>query len=227
MKKQEKVTLCLAPGPTMFDERTVRLARLLEQHGFDARTSGVWKDSLQLPLLKNQFDLLTCPTVVYPCFQKDLVLPKFIHPSLLAGLITKKGQKGEVKTPYANVTVPQNAEEGVPATADEFFDWGRKGVFLIPSPERMLEVILRQFSDDDFENQVILITAGPTVEDIDPVRFISNRSSGKMGTALARAAARRGATVYLVHGPMTAPIPPAKTSSLSRCAPPWKCTQPS
>lgn len=53
----------------------------------------------------------------------------------------------------------------------------------------------------------ILVTAGPTVEDIDPVRFISNRSSGKMGYAVAQAALRRGAEVYLVSGPtsLTAP----------------------
>lgn len=53
----------------------------------------------------------------------------------------------------------------------------------------------------------VLITAGPTVEDIDPVRFISNRSSGRMGVALARAAARRGAQVHLVHGPLQVPVP--------------------
>ena len=53
----------------------------------------------------------------------------------------------------------------------------------------------------------VLVTAGPTVEDIDPIRFISNRSSGKMGYAVADAAARRGAKVFLVSGPtgLTAP----------------------
>ena len=47
----------------------------------------------------------------------------------------------------------------------------------------------------------ILVTAGPTIEDIDPVRFLSNRSSGKMGYAVAEAALRRGAEVYLISGP--------------------------
>jgi phosphopantothenoylcysteine decarboxylase / phosphopantothenate---cysteine ligase len=55
----------------------------------------------------------------------------------------------------------------------------------------------------------ILVTAGPTVEDIDPVRFISNRSSGKMGYAVAQAASRRGAEVYLVTGPTNIDLPPA------------------
>ena len=48
----------------------------------------------------------------------------------------------------------------------------------------------------------ILITAGPTVEDLDPVRFISNRATGKLGVATARAALRRGAQVTLIHGPI-------------------------
>jgi phosphopantothenoylcysteine decarboxylase/phosphopantothenate--cysteine ligase len=53
----------------------------------------------------------------------------------------------------------------------------------------------------------VLVTAGPTVEDIDPVRFLSNRSSGKMGFAVAESAARRGAEVYLVSGPTHLPEP--------------------
>jgi phosphoribosylglycinamide formyltransferase-1 len=59
----------------------------------------------------------------------------------------------------------------------------------------------------DLEGRRVLITAGPTVEDIDPIRFLSNRSSGKMGVALAVAAARRGAQVELVHGPLKVPVP--------------------
>lgn len=55
----------------------------------------------------------------------------------------------------------------------------------------------------DLRGRQILITAGPTAEYLDPVRFLSNRSSGKMGTALAREAALRGARVTLVHGPVT------------------------
>jgi phosphopantothenoylcysteine decarboxylase / phosphopantothenate---cysteine ligase len=59
----------------------------------------------------------------------------------------------------------------------------------------------------DLEGEVILITAGPTQELLDPVRFISNRSSGKMGYALAEAAAARGAKVILVSGPVHLPDP--------------------
>jgi len=59
----------------------------------------------------------------------------------------------------------------------------------------------------DLEGETVLITAGPTQEPLDPVRFISNRSSGKMGYALAEAAARRGAQVVLVSGPVQLPEP--------------------
>ena len=59
----------------------------------------------------------------------------------------------------------------------------------------------------DFAGQTILVTAGPTCEDIDPVRFLTNRSSGKMGYALAEAANRRGARVILVSGPTDLKIP--------------------
>ncbi|MGC2719201.1 MAG: bifunctional phosphopantothenoylcysteine decarboxylase/phosphopantothenate--cysteine ligase CoaBC [Candidatus Acidiferrales bacterium] len=59
----------------------------------------------------------------------------------------------------------------------------------------------------DLDGQTVLITAGPTCEDIDPVRFLTNRSSGKMGYALAEAAHRRGARIILVSGPTDLKVP--------------------
>lgn len=59
--------------------------------------------------------------------------------------------------------------------------------------------------------QRIVVSAGPTYEDIDPVRFLGNRSSGRMGFAIAAAAARRGADVVLVAGPVALPTPPGVT----------------
>jgi phosphopantothenoylcysteine decarboxylase/phosphopantothenate--cysteine ligase len=55
--------------------------------------------------------------------------------------------------------------------------------------------------EHDLENETVIVTAGPTCEDLDPVRYLTNRSSGKMGYALAEAAARRGALVVLISGP--------------------------
>lgn len=59
----------------------------------------------------------------------------------------------------------------------------------------------------DLADRKVMITAGPTIEPLDPVRYISNHSSGKMGFALAREAARRGAEVTVVAGPITCPVP--------------------
>jgi len=70
-------------------------------------------------------------------------------------------------------------------------------------------------SKKDLKGEKILITAGPTQEPIDPVRFITNRSSGKMGYALAKVAGRRGAEVILVTGPTSLPIPRRDTRIVS------------
>ena len=71
---------------------------------------------------------------------------------------------------------------------------------------------------DDLRNEAVLVSAGPTEEPLDPVRYISNRSSGKMGYALAEASQRRGATVTLVSGPTRLPAPPGVTVENVRTA---------
>ncbi len=63
----------------------------------------------------------------------------------------------------------------------------------------------------DLENETVLVTAGPTCEDLDPVRFLTNRSSGRMGYAVAEAAARRGAHVILISGPVSLDTPAGVT----------------
>ena len=82
----------------------------------------------------------------------------------------------------------------------------------------IVEAIRSVLSPKDFEGQTVLVTAGPTQEAIDPVRFITNRSSGKMGLALARAAQRRGAKVILVRGPSDLSPPPGMKCLLVRSA---------
>ncbi len=76
-----------------------------------------------------------------------------------------------------------------------------KGPGRLAEWEDAKELILQALSIQDLTGQKILITAGPTREALDPARFLSNRSSGKMGYALARTAARRGAEVHLISGP--------------------------
>ena len=85
---------------------------------------------------------------------------------------------------------------------------GSDGPGRLPDPADIFEQGLILLSEPDLEGLKILVTAGPTTEHIDPVRFITNRSSGKMGYALARAALRRGAEVVLVSGPTSIKPPP-------------------
>ena len=84
---------------------------------------------------------------------------------------------------------------------------GYEGKGRLCDPAAIVEELERLATPADLAGERILITAGPTQEAIDPVRFVSNRSSGKMGYALARAAWRRGAQVRLVSGPTALPNP--------------------
>src|SRR5665647_2710217 len=78
---------------------------------------------------------------------------------------------------------------------------GWQGEGKLASPESIFESAIAAVTKQDLAGQRVLITAGPTREELDPVRYISNHSSGKMGYALARAARRRGAEVLLISGP--------------------------
>jgi phosphopantothenoylcysteine decarboxylase / phosphopantothenate---cysteine ligase len=84
----------------------------------------------------------------------------------------------------------------------------------LPDPEDIVEEARRLLSRQDLSGLRILVTAGATLEPLDPVRYMSNRSSGKMGYALARAASMRGAKVTLVSGPTT--LKPPRDVALSR-----------
>ena len=83
--------------------------------------------------------------------------------------------------------------------------WYGKG--RLPELNEVVERMEDLLSPQDLKGEKILITGGPTQEPIDPVRFITNRSSGKMGYALAKMARRRGAEVILITGPVSLPLP--------------------
>ncbi len=85
---------------------------------------------------------------------------------------------------------------------------GTSGKGRMPEPEELLEVCLHAIRHEkDMEGVKVLVTAGPTREALDPVRFITNHSTGKMGYEVAKAAAARGAEVTLVSGPVNLPAP--------------------
>jgi phosphopantothenoylcysteine decarboxylase/phosphopantothenate--cysteine ligase len=79
---------------------------------------------------------------------------------------------------------------------------GDTGMGRMAEPETVLAAIAAALSPNDLAGMRVVVTAGPTLEDIDPVRFVGNRSSGKMGFAVAERAAARGADVTLVAGPV-------------------------
>lgn len=93
--------------------------------------------------------------------------------------------------------------------AEGYLACGYEGKGRLPEPEKILEEIRSLLRKKDLLGERFLITAGPSREPLDPVRYISNRSSGKMGYALARAAVRRGAGVVLVSGPSAIEPPSA------------------
>ena len=93
--------------------------------------------------------------------------------------------------------------------ASGYLACGDTGAGKMPEPETLREYILREIArEKDLKGQKILVTAGPTQESVDPVRYITNHSSGKMGYAIAREAMLRGAEVTLVSGPCAITPPP-------------------
>lgn len=121
---------------------------------------------------------------------------------------------------YENAITQQNIEtlrrRGIDIIEPEsgYLACGDIGKGRLADPQILCEAVLARLSvKQDLRGKKILITAGPTREAIDPVRFISNNSSGKSGYALAEAAAQRGAQVTLVSGPV-ALAPPANVTTI-------------
>ncbi|MDO9374030.1 MAG: bifunctional phosphopantothenoylcysteine decarboxylase/phosphopantothenate--cysteine ligase CoaBC [Ferruginibacter sp.] len=123
----------------------------------------------------------TCKVAVAPAMDEDMLL----HPSTKANLATI--------TSFGNIVLPVNKGE----LASGLIGEGR-----MAEPEEITEWLKQYFSNDlALTGKQALVTAGPTYEQIDPVRFIGNNSSGRMGIAIAEALQQAGATVTLVLGP--------------------------
>lgn len=123
-----------------------------------------------------------CPVFLAPAMDLDM----FAHPSTRDNIARLRS--------YGNIII----EPAVGELAS-----GLEGKGRMEDPESIVRVLYDYFEPKDMINKKILITAGPTYEKIDPVRFIGNYSSGKMGFALAETCARRGAKVTLVTGPVS------------------------
>lgn len=129
-----------------------------------------------------------CPVLVAPAMNVNM----FCHPAVQDNLsvLERRG-----------VTVIQ-PESGTLAC-------GAVGAGKLPSEQTLLDFILKEIAKDkDLAGKKVLVTAGPTQESLDPVRFITNHSTGKMGYAVARQAMLRGADVTLISGPVSLAPPP-------------------
>jgi phosphopantothenoylcysteine decarboxylase/phosphopantothenate--cysteine ligase len=124
---------------------------------------------------------VTAPIVVAPAMNTRM----WEHASVQANLRTLRSRGVQVVEPEVGQMACRTYGPGRLAPVEEIVD-------------QVMRILNRH---RDLEGRKVLVTAGPTVEDIDPVRYISNRSSGKMGFALAQAARNRGASVVLVSGP--------------------------
>jgi len=132
-------------------------------------------------------DLLSTITLAATC-------PVIIFPAMNSAMYLHKATQGNLKRlkEYQYHIVPPDS--GSMACGDN-------GPGRLPEWPLAQDAIMTTLSRKDLKGQHILITAGPTQENFDPVRFISNRSTGKMGFALAQAARQRGAEVVLISGP--------------------------
>ena len=148
-----------------------------------ASTIGKMANGIADNMLITTYLSMKAPVFVAPAMDLDM----FAHPSTQKNLETLRS--------YGNYII----EPGEGELASHLVGKGR-----MEEPEKIVEVLETFFAQQqDLKGKNILITAGPTYEKIDPVRFIGNYSSGKMGYALAEECASRGAKVTLVSGPVT------------------------
>lgn len=136
---------------------------------------GLADDLLSTTILAARVPVLVCPAMNVQMYE---------HPATASNLDTLRRYGYRVIEP----------DSGLMACGEE-------GMGRLPEWEMVVEFVLREITKKDLAGQAVLITAGPTREPYDPARYLSNRSSGRMGYALARTAFRRGAEVTLISGP--------------------------
>jgi len=144
-------------------------------------TAGIGDDLLTTVMLA-----ATRPALICPAMNDQM----WANPAVQENLARLKGRGYAVMEPAAGPLA-----------------CGAVGPGRLPEPDLIVEAAARLLSPQDLAGRRVLVTAGPTWEDFDPVRFLTNRSSGKQGYALARVAWRRGAAVTLVSGPTSLAAP--------------------
>ena len=156
-----------------------------------ANTIGKFANGLADDFLSSLYTATRAPVLMAPAMNTNM----FEHPAVAKNLETLMARGVHIVDPGSGYLA---------------CGWIGKG--RLAEPEHVVaaaEQVLRARTSASLAGRRVLITAGPTFEDIDPVRFVGNRSSGRMGYALASEALRRGATVTLVTGPTHLTAPPA------------------
>ena len=139
-------------------------------------------------------DMLTTTILACKC-------PKIISPAMNTGMF-------ENEIVQDNLKILKKYGMQVVEHATGYLACGDTGAGKMPEPEVLLQYILREIAyEKDLAGKRVLVTAGPTREAIDPVRFITNHSTGRMGYAIAKMAMLRGAEVTLVSGPVAIESP--------------------
>ena len=155
-----------------------------------ASTIGKMANGIADNMLITTYLSMKAPVFIAPAMDLDM----YAHPSTQQNLKILQGYGNQIIEPQSG-----------------FLASGLEGKGRMEEPERIVEFLDKALSQTaspkDLAGKHILITAGPTYEKIDPVRFIGNYSSGKMGFALAAECARRGAEVTLVAGPVSLSTP--------------------
>jgi phosphopantothenoylcysteine decarboxylase / phosphopantothenate---cysteine ligase len=159
-------------------------------------------------LANGHADDLVCATLL--CAHCPVLIAPAMHPRMWEHPATQRNAERLRQTPGWQLLDPVYGEVASGAT----------GVGRMVEPEAIVAAIEQTLAAEPHAERTaqprapllagkrVVVTAGPTVEDIDPVRFLTNRSSGKMGFAIATSAARLGAEVTLIAGPVTLPTPP-------------------
>jgi len=128
--------------------------------------------------------------------------PRFIAPAMHTRMYERAATR-------RNLALLREDGVGIIGPVDGPLASGEIGLGRMSEPNEIADALERALrGTEDLRGRKILISAGPTYEDLDPVRFLGNRSTGKMGYAIASRAAKRGADVVLVSGPTTLPSPP-------------------
>jgi phosphopantothenoylcysteine decarboxylase/phosphopantothenate--cysteine ligase len=133
-------------------------------------------------------------------FMLAVACPVIVCPSMNTHMFESRALQRNLETLRADGHFIIDPESGTLAC-------GTTGPGRLPEPEDIVDRIANYLSTKDLKDKKILVTSGPTRESVDPVRFISNPSSGKMGFAVARAAEYRGGEVTLIAGPTHLPDP--------------------